>query len=943
MPRNNFKRAVRAYMAEHPGVSYAAAHRILSEAASQLDNPTDLDTLHSHAAATQAAIEAELGVEPGTGVDVTVYQEPDGTLAATFLLIGDVAQRTSMVTFNWTARDGWRASRRTQGGTYDTVPVNISQDKWPPAKIAAQVKSYVASHPSVQPGRARAQVTVTANTGPASMPRRWEITVGKQSRAEWVYRDIEREVDAMSGVLGWLRAPGAEWPVDPTTEPVEVEVVRSEIGERVDQVQAMYDAVGLSYHTAHGPYIAAVARELQRAGVEVEDWFDNPDEPRDGAIELTVPMPGYEQTHVAWREDQGWYYMPSSDAQALADYTVDLPVGHLAEPYDVAAAVCKALDRPFTTDRPDWRPPADYNPDAVEPEAWWDASPDLERALTCYTTYPGWKRSEAAGPDEPGREDTAATGGLPVQSRISGTATPPEGWPSDLRGDTGVAAVYRDRDGDGQVDEYALFDLTGNRVADLVVPHVPPHPVPEHNPSTMGMPGSDAHNALLQQLELNYPDEIVHRLGVWAGAFPHWHQWSDGSWRTPVMDLDPQWTHSVTVTPTQAGQRLVLIEHPDTVVLDRVVPIRDPKNASTELRHWLDQRGYTIDMDLWVQAKDDSGRRYRCARVGRLAERDWYLAARVRFTRDYDTNNSDSESTRRLYRAGEEVVLLQFGYQDRAIDDTVWKTSTTIDGCYYIDADAVEVVEVLEHLPPFWDSAALTTELIRDQLAGHPGVDDPAAVAEAWMAAGLLVVMTRYCMEIRTAEPERALLGQIRRDYRDDQRGPCTHLYQVVIAEPEPPYTSFYNREVRTLAEVPLDPYGAAKRPRTLDELDNLAHQVVNAFEQLAGLPHDESPLAVVERDGNKLAVSIPLPKDVGPTRLLGVDWSSDHGWTAIVRYVEGQPLGPVRDGLARTLIGKDAAGSGTEVFEADLALDPNTWTPAVVAAEIQRAVQFYV
>jgi hypothetical protein len=74
-----------------------------------MDNPTDLDTLHSLADETQAAIEAALGVEPGAGVDVTCYLEPDSTLAVTFLLIGEVARCTSMRTFTWNARDGWRA------------------------------------------------------------------------------------------------------------------------------------------------------------------------------------------------------------------------------------------------------------------------------------------------------------------------------------------------------------------------------------------------------------------------------------------------------------------------------------------------------------------------------------------------------------------------------------------------------------------------------------------------------------------------------------------------------------------------------------------------------------------------------------------------------------------------------------------------------------------
>jgi hypothetical protein len=251
--------------------------------------------------------------------------------------------------------------------------------------------------------RVRARVTVTANSTGTASPRRWEIIIDdprtEKPLADWLYRlnNVQDEVDRLADFGGWRRAPGMEWPAVPTSTPVEIELERSELGERVDQVQAIFDATGLHYHRAHEPYIAAVAHELERLGVDVEEWFANPDEPRDGAIELAVPLPGYEQTHIAWREDMGWYYMPSKDnSSALADYTVDLPVGHLAEPFDVAAAYCKVIDHPVTVDKPEWRPPADYKPEAVGPEAWWDASPDLERALTCYTTYPGWNAGGAA-------------------------------------------------------------------------------------------------------------------------------------------------------------------------------------------------------------------------------------------------------------------------------------------------------------------------------------------------------------------------------------------------------------------------------------------------------------------------------------------------------------------------------------------------------------------
>jgi hypothetical protein len=312
------------------------------------------------------------------------------------------------------ARDAWDHRRRKP----ITMPSN---------ELKRAVRAYAAKHgvsyttarraltdaaeqPDAQPAEdwVRAEVVVTELAQDGDPTRlHWKITVfdpradSPMQTTFYLPSKTQERLDELADVRGWRRLPGQTWPAEPTAKPVDVRVERSDLGRRNDQANAILKAAGLTAHEAHDPYITAVAHELQRAGVEVLEWFANPDDPRNGAIELADPMPGYEQTHIAWREDMGWYYMPSSDSSsAHADRTIELEVGFLDEPHEVAAAACKALDRPFTTERPDWRPPADYNPDAVAPEGW-DASPDFERALTCYTTYPGWDEYKNPKPPAP--------------------------------------------------------------------------------------------------------------------------------------------------------------------------------------------------------------------------------------------------------------------------------------------------------------------------------------------------------------------------------------------------------------------------------------------------------------------------------------------------------------------------------------------------------------
>jgi len=250
--------------------------------------------------------------------------------------------------------------------------------------------------------RVRARVTVTADPDGTAWSRRWEIVVDDPREEEpfagWIsVAHAQQRVDQLADVHGWRRAPGVEWPVEPTTDPIVVELERSDVGQRNDEAEQILADAGVSFHIAPEPYMAAVAYELVRAGIGVEEAFASGNEPRDGAIDLARALPGYDSTQLAWREDQGWYYLSFQRGQT-ADGVIDLPVGHLAEPYDVAVAFCEAIGHPVTAGRPDWRPPVGYDFDAVAPDAWWDVSPALERALTCYTTYPGWTPASAPPP-----------------------------------------------------------------------------------------------------------------------------------------------------------------------------------------------------------------------------------------------------------------------------------------------------------------------------------------------------------------------------------------------------------------------------------------------------------------------------------------------------------------------------------------------------------------
>lgn len=259
----------------------------------------------------------------------------------------------------------------------------------------------------------RAQVTVTANPSDDAMPWRWTITVDDprtdHAIAEWFRRldGIERAVDQLVAVHGWRRAANAVWPTALTSAPVDVALERNENGQRVDRSTKILADAGLTETTAVEPYLAAVAYELERAGVSCKEAFATAEEPRSGGIDITAPHGLYESVQVTWREDEGWYVLFFRDRtnDPMADLSTELPVGFLDEPHKVAAAACVALEHPVSTAPPAWRPPTDYDANAEAADEWWDASPAFDAALAAYTTHPAWQADDSAVPAATARPD----------------------------------------------------------------------------------------------------------------------------------------------------------------------------------------------------------------------------------------------------------------------------------------------------------------------------------------------------------------------------------------------------------------------------------------------------------------------------------------------------------------------------------------------------------
>lgn len=212
----------------------------------------------------------------------------------------------------------------------------------------------------------------------------------------WAYpnaRPPSTSVESELSTRGWQLAAAPEWPSFETAGSADLDLVRNDLGRRNDEAEVVLSAAGLDYHGAHEPYLAAVAYELTRAGIDWEDWNADANEPRDGAIQLSDPL-DWDELYISWNEERGWFAVPFSDReQSLGDCTQDLGVGRLAEPHEVARAVRELIGGPAADAEPMWRPPDGYDPSALPADEWWDASPAFETALAAYATHPAWTRT----------------------------------------------------------------------------------------------------------------------------------------------------------------------------------------------------------------------------------------------------------------------------------------------------------------------------------------------------------------------------------------------------------------------------------------------------------------------------------------------------------------------------------------------------------------------
>jgi hypothetical protein len=108
---------------------------------------------------------------------------------------------------------------------------------------------------------------------------------------------------------------------------------------------------GAGYHDAHTAYLTAVADALSDAGFPNDGGCADPNDPRDGFVDLDLerlgtidgkPIWTAQQVAVCWQEERGWWLLTVADTTSSnGRYVYPLGVATIASPSTVAAAVAE--------------------------------------------------------------------------------------------------------------------------------------------------------------------------------------------------------------------------------------------------------------------------------------------------------------------------------------------------------------------------------------------------------------------------------------------------------------------------------------------------------------------------------------------------------------------------------------------------------------------------
>jgi len=82
-----------------------------------------------------------------------------------------------------------------------------------------------------------------------------------------------------------------------------------------------------------------------------------------------------------------------------------------------------------------------------------------------------------------------------------------------------------------------------------------------------------------------------------------------------------------------------------------------------------------------------------------VAAREWHTRALVRVLETTKIAAVDPPDTR-IFRAGEECEMIQWGHAGRPVTRDAWWDSYDVDGAHIIRAHQVEVIKVLDEVSP---------------------------------------------------------------------------------------------------------------------------------------------------------------------------------------------------------------------------------------------------